>query len=93
MVEHRTFGRGGWGSKPPVVERQTFRSKGPGFKIISAVSKLGPLRLPHFACVFRKRQESCWSLLYGAYARGSNRRHTGKWKIPAVDSNSTEGKL
>ena len=33
-----------------------FWSKGPGFKTTSAVSKLGQLRLPHFACVFRKGQ-------------------------------------
>ena len=32
MVERRTFGRGDRGSKPPVAERRTFRSKGPGFK-------------------------------------------------------------
>ena len=32
MVEHRTFGRGDRGSKPPMVKRRTFRSKGPGFK-------------------------------------------------------------
>ena len=56
MVERRTFGRGDRGSKSPVVESQTFRSKGPGFKTTSAVSKLGQLRLPHFACVFWKRQ-------------------------------------
>ena len=32
VVERRTFGRGDRGSKPPVAERRTFRSKGPGFK-------------------------------------------------------------
>ena len=32
MVQRWTFGRGDRGSKPPVAERRTFRSKGPGFK-------------------------------------------------------------
>ena len=32
MVQHRTFGGGDRGSKPPVAEHRTFRSKGPGFK-------------------------------------------------------------
>ena len=32
MVQRRTFGRGDRGSKPPVAERRTFRSKGSGFK-------------------------------------------------------------
>ena len=32
VVERWTFGRGDRGSKPPVAERRTFRSKGPGFK-------------------------------------------------------------
>ena len=31
-VQCRTFGQGDRGSKPPVAERRTFRSKGPGFK-------------------------------------------------------------
>ena len=37
-------------------ESPGFRSKGPGFDTPYAVSKLGQFRLPHFACVFRKRQ-------------------------------------
>ena len=49
MVECRTFGRGDRGSKEPVVEHQTIQLKGLGFKTTSAVSKLGQLRLPHFA--------------------------------------------
>ena len=32
VVQRRTFGRGDRGSKPPVAERRTFRSRGPGFK-------------------------------------------------------------
>ena len=40
------------GSKPPVVDRRTFRSWGQEFKTTS-VSKLGQLRSPHFAFAFR----------------------------------------
>ena len=34
----------------------SFQSKGPGFEITSAVSKLGKFRSYHFTCVFQKRQ-------------------------------------
>ena len=56
VVEHHTFGRGDRGSEPPVLERRTFQLKGPRFKTTSAISRLGQLRLPHFAFVFGKRQ-------------------------------------
>ena len=84
MEERSTFGRGDRGSKLHVAEHPTFRLKGPGFKNTSSVSKLGQLRLPHFAVSFGR--DSINQLVPSIYARGNKRPHTGKWKISAVDS-------
>ena len=78
VVERRTFGRGDRGSKPPVAERRTFRSKGPGFKNhLLPFQNLGKFVHPTLLVSFGRDTKSRWSLLPGVYARGSKRSHTG----------------
>ena len=82
------------GSGTLVVRALDCQSRGRWFDSISAVSKLGQFRSPHFACVFRKNSKSRWSLLFGVYARESKISQAGKWKKTCRWlTNSREGKL
>ena len=74
-IRHYKVGRGG-----PMIERRTFGSRGPGFQTTFAVSKLGQLRSPHFACVSGGDSKSRWSLLSGTYARGAKYTTQGNGK-------------
>ena len=69
-----------------MVEHRTFRSRRPGSKPPPPFRSLGNFVYPTLHVSFGRDSKSCWSLLSGAYSRGSKRPHTGKWKIPAVDS-------
>ena len=88
VVEHRTFGQGDWGSKPPVVEHRTFRSKGLGVKPTCCCFEAWAISFtPLCLCLLEDRDtKSRWSLLPVIYARGSKRSQPGG--KPVVDSKS-----
>ena len=65
-----------------------FRSNGPGFKTTSAVSKLGQVRLPHFACVFRKRVKAVGPFYLVSMPGEVKDPKQGNGKKPVVDSQS-----
>ena len=75
VLQRRTFGRGDRGSKPPVAERRTFRSKVQNHLL--PFQNLGKFVHPTLLVSFGRDTKSRWSLLPGVYARGSKRSHTG----------------
>ena len=83
VVERWIFGREDRVSKPPVVERPTFQSKGPGFKATYCrfetwATSFTPLCL----CLSEETVKVSDS------ARICKRHHIGKWIKPVVDSQS-----
>ena len=70
-----------WGGVVMWYRASGFRSKGPGFKTTSAVSKLGQFRLPPLCpCLSEETVKAVGPFYLVSYARGSKRSHAGKWK-------------
>ena len=79
-----------------MLERRTFRSKGVGSKPPPPFRSWDNFVYPTVPVSFGRDSKSRWSLLSGAYARGSKSPHTGKWKIKNTCcglTNSREGKF
>ena len=73
-----------------VVERQAFSRRDRGSKPHLPFRSFGNFFHSTLPVSFGRDSKSCWSLLFGVYARGSKRSHAGKWKKPVMHSLSLE---
>ena len=82
------------GSGGHAVERRTVNRGDGGSIPPTAISKVFEFRSPHICLSFGRDTKSWWSLLFGAYARGSKRSHTGGKCVTCFGlTNSREGQL